>query len=419
MSDSHGHSGRKAAFLFAIMLLAIAAVMQIVSLGGPPGPSEAQIEARERTGGAQTLEDILRRQRGEPVSDDFRRAQSGSQAEMDAIRGQLGTLGGASDADVFRKLRFGTADVKVSTNKPVDRVLVQDGGMTWLAWREGPLAHWGGWLLIGTLVLLAIFYLIRGPIMIDKGRSGIRIPRFDGFERFAHWLLATSFILLALTGLFLLFGRPTLISLIGRETYAALAGPGKWVHNSVAWAFMLALVLVFVQWVLQNIPNRHDLDWLAMAGGFFGGGHPHSRKFNAGQKLVFWSVVVLGASVSISGLSLLFPFQMPLFAKTFEAINHVGGLIGLAPGLPEHLQPQEEMQFSQLWHAIVAFAMMAIILAHIYIGTIGMEGGFEAMGSGEVDLNWAEEHHDLWVEEMARKGRLPDEASHGAATPAE
>ena len=126
-------------------------------------------------------------------------------------------------------------------------------------------------------------------------------------------------------------------------------------------------------------------------------------------------MIVLGVSVSASGLSLLMPFELPLFAKTFTVLNGMGlpGLIGLDP-LPEQLTPHAEMQLATLWHAIVAFVMMAIILAHIYLGSVGMEGAFDAMGTGRVDLNWAREHHNLWVEELEQKG-----AVKAAGTPAE
>ena len=115
-------------------------------------------------------------------------------------------------------------------------------------------------------------------------------------------------------------------------------------------------------------------------------------------------MIVLGASLSVSGLSLLFPFEMPLFAKTFGFLNDLGapGWVGFDP-LPTALAPQEEMQLAQLWHAIIAFVMMAIILGHIYIGTLGMEGAFDAMGSGEVDEAWAHQHHSIWLEEVKAK----------------
>jgi formate dehydrogenase subunit gamma len=64
----------------------------------------------------------------------------------------------------------------------------------------------------------------------------------------------------------------------------------------------------------------------------------------------------------------------------------------------------------------VAVLFIALILGHIYIGTIGMEGAFEAMGTGEVDLNWAKEHHDIW---LARQLENSDRQGRPSATPAE
>ncbi|MCA8879822.1 MAG: formate dehydrogenase subunit gamma [Rhodobacteraceae bacterium] len=358
----------------------------------------------------QTLDDILKRQDG--IADPRQPRDFTTEAERALpAHTQLGTLGGVSDAEVWDALRFGTAEVKVSAGGPQARVVIQNGGMDWLKLRRGPLATYGGWLLLGTIAVLALFFLVRGRIRISHGWSGIRILRFTAVERFFHWLTAGSFVLLALTGLFTLFGRKTIGLLSGtgdpqtydsaRAAYAAMAHYSKWIHNNVSWAFMLGLVFVFILWVAHNIPNRLDLVWFAKGGGIIGNGHPPARKFNAGQKIVFWSVILLGASISVSGLSLLFPFEMPLFAATFAKLNALGvpGWFGLAP-FPDQLAAQEEMQYAQLWHAIVAFVLMAIILAHIYIGSIGMEGAFDAMGDGEVDLNWAREHHSLWVEEV-------------------
>ena len=132
--------------------------------------------------------------------------------------------------------------------------------------------------------------------------------------------------------------------------------------------------------------------------------------------MIFWSVILLGGSISLSGLSLLFPFDMPLFAKTFAIINDIGvpDWFGYDP-LPVSLAPQEEMQLAQAWHAIVAFVLMAIIIGHIYIGTLGMEGAFDAMGSGEVDEAWAHQHHSIWLDEVKAREK---EAPRGA-TPAE
>ncbi|MDJ0629017.1 MAG: formate dehydrogenase subunit gamma [Rhodobacter sp.] len=401
--------------MIRILLLTLA-----LSLGLPAGLTAQETPPdpdRSATGGAQTLEDILRRQQGLPIDDRFRRDATGDPSVAAPSTDQLGTLGGASDPELWRALRYGTADVTASTSTPGATLLMQDSGAAWLEFREGPLRTWGGYAVLGMLGLLILFRLLRGKIMIEAGPAGTTIERFKPIERFSHWLLAGSFILLAITGLIVIFGRNGLIDWIGKDAYANLAQVSKWVHNNVAWAFMLALILVFVLWVLRNLPHYRDLVWLAKAGGLFSKhSHPPAGKFNAGQKLIFWSVILLGVSVSASGLALLFPFELPMFAKTFVALNQIGapGWIGMDP-LPEQLTPHAEMQLAQAWHGIVAFAMIVIIIAHIYIGSVGMEGAFDAMGDGQVDLNWAKEHHSLWVEEVQADAK----AAPKGATPAE
>ncbi|MDJ0821352.1 MAG: formate dehydrogenase subunit gamma [Paracoccaceae bacterium] len=393
------------AFCFA---LALPATAQEAEPTAPAAPD------RSVTGGAQTLEDILRRQQGLEV-DPRGEALIGDDTAAGMAQ-QLGTLGGASDSEVWRALRYGYDGVEVSAGGPVARVLMQDGGMAWYEFRSGPLATYGGWLLLGTIGALLLFYLLRGRIMVDGEKTGRTVTRFQAFERFSHWLLAGSFILLGFTGLFVKYGRDYIAPYLGKEFNATLLEASKYIHNNVSWAFMIALVFVFFLWVWHNIPNRHDITWFAQAGGIVGSKHPPAKKFNAGQKIIFWSVIILGGSISASGLSLLFPYELPMFAKTFVILNDIGvpGWLGMAP-FPIEMSPQEEMQFAQAWHAIVSFVLMAIIIAHIYIGSVGMEGAYDAMGSGEVDEAWAEQHHSLWLEELREK----EKAAPKDATPAE
>ncbi len=339
-------------------------------------------------------------------------------ANPDRMVSPIGELGPNSDATIWGSVRQGEA-FSVSIPDKKAGILVQSEGVGWQQLRagKGPIAKWGAYAMGGMIVLLAIFYLLRGRIEIEHGPAGRLIERFNGLERFGHWLLAGSFILLALTGLNLLYGREYLMPLIGKELFASISAGGKWLHNNVAWAFMLGLVLVFVMWVAHNLPARSDLRWIIKGGGMFSTGvHPPAGKFNFGQKLVFWAVILLGASVSMSGVSLLLPYELPLFAKTFQALNTLGFAAIWGSPLPVELTPIAEMQLAQVWHTIVALAMIVVIIAHIYIGTIGMEGAFDAMGSGQVDLNWAKEHHSLWVERLEEKGEAP---AGSAATPAE
>ncbi|MEQ9695180.1 formate dehydrogenase subunit gamma [Shimia sp. SDUM112013] len=383
-------------------------------------PALAQESDRSATGGAQTLEDIMARQAGQKIDDSFRRDAVGSDENAKGISEQLGTLGGVSDPELWRALRYGSADTTVSARGQATDVLMQDGGMWWQAYRDGPLRTYGGWLLLGTIGALALFFLLRGRIKIDEPMTGRTVTRFKSVERFGHWLLAGSFILLGITGLAVLFGRTFIAPYLGKEFNATLLIWSKWIHNNVAWAFIVGLVMVFVMWVVHNIPNRTDLVWIRQFGGIVGKAHPPAKKFNAGQKLIFWSVIVLGTSIAVSGLSLLFPFEMPLFAKTFAMLNWTGlpELFGFGV-LPETMSPQEEMQYAQLWHAIVAFVLMAIILAHIYIGSVGMEGAYDAMGSGEVDEAWAHQHHSIWLDEMLEEEKGKAKAEPEGAAPAE
>ncbi len=317
--------------------------------------------------------------------------------------GPPNTLGDTSDSEMWRAIRRGERG-NVSIPDKQSGVMIQSEGDNWRSVRNGPLTLYGGWSMLATLVLLGLFFALRGRIKIDAGASGRTIERFNAFERFAHWLVAGSFIVLGLTGLNLLYGRYVLMPILGAEFFSAVTLAGKYAHNYVAFAFMLGLVLILVLWIRDNMPNRTDLTWLAKGGGMFGkNNHPPAKRFNAGQKIVFWLVLLGGASISLSGLALMFPFQFALFGGTFELLN----LIGF--DLPTQLTALQEMQLSQIWHAVMGLALIVLILAHIYIATIGMEGAFGAMGSGQVDVNWAKEHHSLWATTARRDAAGADD----------
>lgn len=316
---------------------------------------------------------------------------------------------GSTDIEMWKRLRGGVQGQVSIPDKKAGQ-LVQAEGESWRNLRNGPLAFYGAYGLGAMVALLAIFFLVRGRIQIDHGWAGRTIERFSDLERMGHWLLAISFIILALTGLNVLYGRYVLLPLIGKETFANLSMVGKLLHNYVAFAFMLGLLLTFVLWVRHNFPSWRDIVWIAQGGGMFKKGvHPAAWKFNAGQKILFWLVMLGGVSLSMSGLALMFPFEFPLFAKTFAVLN------GLGLALPTAVSPIQEMQLAAIWHSVLALFLVAVIIAHIYIGTLGMQGAFGAMGSGQVDVNWAKEHHSLWAEDVL-KGE--GKASAGGAKPA-
>jgi formate dehydrogenase subunit gamma len=268
-------------------------------------------------------------------------------------------------------------------------VLIQPAGRTWDYFHE-VLLHWGAAIVIlGTIALLALAYLILGRIRIAAGRSGRKILRFKAFERFSHWLTALSFVILGLTGLNITFGKLVLLPIVGWDAFSEISEVAKYLHNFTAFAFMAGLVLIIVIFFKDNLPEKVDLDWLRQGGGFIKNKHAPAGRFNLGEKLVYWLSLLAGIAVSLSGLLLLFPFYGTDIA---------------------------DMQIAQGAHAVVAVLFVALILAHIYIGTLGMEGAFEAMGQGDVDFNWAKEHHDLWLARQLEKERGPGQPS---ATPAE
>lgn len=267
---------------------------------------------------------------------------------------------------------------RVSIPDQRSSVLMQPAGREWREFRNVALRWIGGVAMLGMLAVLVIFYLARGMVRLESGRSGRTIVRFNTYERVVHWMTATCFVILAISGLNITFGRPLLLPLIGFDAFSEWSQWAKFAHNYLSFPFTIGVVLIFLMWIGGNIPNKLDLVWIKRGGGLIGHDHPPARRFNAGQKGIYWIVVIGGGLVAATGYQLMFPF-------------YVSGIEG--------------MQIAQIVHSVVAVLFIAAMLAHIYIGTIGMEGAFEAMGSGEVDVNWAREHHSLWLDqELARSG---------------
>lgn len=259
-------------------------------------------------------------------------------------------------------------------------VLIQPAGRIWDHFHEVTLHWFGAIVIVGMIAVLAGAYLLIGRVRISAGRSGKTVRRFSAFERFSHWLTAVSFVVLGLTGLNITFGKFLLLPAIGPEAFGSVSQAAKYVHNFTSFAFVLGLVLIVALWFRDNIPRPVDIEWIKQGGGFIKSKHAPAGRFNAGEKAVFWIALFAGVAVAVSGYLLLFPF-------------YVTDILG--------------MQVAQVVHAVIAVLFVAVIIAHIYIGTLGMEGAFEAMGTGEVDLNWAREHHDLWLKEQVAKERQP------------
>ncbi|MCU7853955.1 MAG: formate dehydrogenase subunit gamma [Candidatus Thiodiazotropha sp. (ex Monitilora ramsayi)] len=282
-------------------------------------------------------------------------------------------------AELWRDVRQREAPVsgKTQVGGVETGVLINATGDRWRQFRMDELIPVGGYVIGAIIVLLLIFYMVRGRVPIEGGASDRKLPRYTTYERMVHWFIASVFLFLAITGLILLFGRPMLIPLFGKEGFSIIASACKEGHNLMGPLFLLALVMVFFQFVRRNIYQKGDLTWLLRGGGIIGKKHVPSNFFNMGEKTMFWLLVFVGSLIGISGLVLVFPVLG--LGREFMALAHVG-------------------------HAIGALLMIAVIIGHIYIGTVGMEGAIEGMKTGYCDLNWAKEHHDLWATKAIDQG---------------
>src|ERR1700704_2058816 len=125
-----------------------------------------------------------------------------------------------------------------------ESVLIQPAGRTWEYFHEVILRWLGAIVILGMIMVLAIAYLVLGRLRISAGRSGVKVPRFNGFERFSHSLTAVSFVLLGLTGLNVTFGKIVLLPLVGPDNFSALSQAAKYVHNFVSFSFVVGLILI-------------------------------------------------------------------------------------------------------------------------------------------------------------------------------
>ncbi|WP_343115709.1 formate dehydrogenase subunit gamma [Ostreiculturibacter nitratireducens] len=293
-----------------------------------------------------------------------------------------GVLGNRSDGEIWHDIRLG-AEGTATIPDPNAATLIQSQGEDWRLLRLQWVIPYGGQVLLAVLGILAIFFVVRGRIKIKGGRSGRVMPRFSLVERVVHWFTAILFVLLGVSGLIILFGRPLLIPVIGADAFALLASASMQGHNLFGPLFILSIVALFVTFVRGNGYRWVDLKWAFKGGGLLGG-HASSGRYNFGEKSWFWWATLCGIALSVSGILMLFPNHLPVFAEQVD------------PSVPPE---RALLQIATVVHAVAALAFIAFGMGHIYLGTIGMEGALEGMTRGTVDENWAKEHHDLWYED--------------------
>lgn len=289
----------------------------------------------------------------------------------------------ASDVPPWKGVNSG-----IATIPGIERgILIQSRGSAWRKLRP-PIVLVGGILLACSVAAIGIFFLWRGPIGVSAPPTGRLIERFSVADRVAHWSMGLSFVALALSGLILAAGRKLLLPLVGYEFFSSIALACKNVHAFLGPIFMLSLAYFIARYFRDNLPRRHDLDWLRKAGGMFSRKHVPSGRFNAGEKTLFWGLVC-GFSVILCASGLILDF-------------------------PNFAQGRSLMQDATIIHLAIAFLAIAASLFHVYLGTAGVKGAYRAMRRGTVDESWAREHHEIWYDEVkAGKSR-----QHCVGTPA-
>ena len=296
------------------------------------------------------------------------------------VKQQMGVESPATDLwRAVRKREFDGSQGLSSTSQVKSMgagTLINIQGQKWREFRMGKLIPYAMYLLGGALLIIVLFRLIRGKIKIKAGRSDKKIYRFSPFQRFVHWSVAILFVILGITGALLTFGRDGLIPLIGGKAFGAIAGVGKLLHDYLGPVFAVMLVIMLFTFIKGNFGNWTDIKWFLKGGGLFGG-HASAGRYNGGEKAWFWLAMLAGAVVVVSGLVLDFPF--------FD-------------------QTREDLELSHVVHAIGAIGLLAASFGHIFMGTVAMEGAFEAMQTGYCDENWAKEHHDLWYADLEKQG---------------
>lgn len=294
--------------------------------------------------------------------------------------GPANTLGGKSNTEYWRQIRQGKAFTLVNPQMGPP-VLVQAEGQIWRVRRVEMVKRYGGYLILTMLAAILLFALLRGRVRIEGGRSGQTIARFSQAERTIHWFVAAVFIMLGVSGLVLLFGRSVLLPVIGKTAHGVLASAMMQGHNLLGPLFIIGIVAMAVVYFKDNLPRSADIAWI-LKGGLLFKWHVPSWKYNAGEKIWFWIAVIGGLAISGSGLLLDFPW------------------------VAQNLQ---QLQLANLIHSIAGVILIAFAIVHIYLGTAGVEGALEGMTRGEVDENWAQEHHHLWADAVT--GKTPADAA--------
>ncbi|MDF2152204.1 formate dehydrogenase subunit gamma [Vibrio sp. CAU 1672] len=305
---------------------------------------------------------------------------SAQQEVSPAVQQEMTQLAGA---EFWRQVKEGQEGY--TTSKSAEHgVLISTPGETWYILKEKWMSPAGAVAIFGSIAMVIMAYLVVGPLMLSKPRTGKKLKRWSRLDRALHWSMAFTFLTLAFSGLMLVYGKHFLKPYVPTEFWGFIVMLAKQYHNYMGPLFFILLMFVLLKWWRKSIPNMTDIRWFMKMGGMVGkykGTHPSAGFSNGGEKAIYWLLIFFGAIAAVSGLVLDFP----IFGQT-----------------------RRDMELSNLVHMFSALILICGFIFHIYIGLFGMEGALEGMVTGKVDETWANEHHDLWYEEMKEKGAIED-----------
>ncbi len=318
---------------------------------------------------------------------------------LNQTNGERAKVQPGNNAPVWRQVGQGQAGYSSLpvTQAPEAGVLIQpfvqypgsrltNAGEAWRQVRNNWIIPYGGALIAISALALALLFVAKGRMGEDHPDAGLKIERFTPFERAAHWSNAIAFCALAISGFVMAFGKSLILPVIGTALFGWLTYALKNVHNFMGPLFAVSLTVIVLTFIKDNIASKADLVWVSKAGGLLGGHEIPSHRFNGGEKgLFWWGITIPGIVVVTTGLIL------------DKLIPGLGLLRG-------------EMQVAHMIHAVCAIWMMALLIGHIYMGTVGMRGAYSAMRTGYVSEGWAKEHHELWLNDI-KAGKIPAQRS--------
>jgi formate dehydrogenase subunit gamma len=200
------------------------------------------------------------------------------------------------------------------------------------------------------------------------------LQRYTASERANHWVVGMTFILLALSGL--AFFHPAFYPL------TTLFGGGTWarvLHPFIGVAMAVSFVVMAARFWRLNAMTATDWEWVRRVREMVDGDDhnmPEQGKYNGGQKLLFWALVVCMVLLTVSGIVIWRAYFSAWFAI-------------------------DAVRLAAVVHAAVAAVMIGLIIVHVY-AAIWVKGTIRAMWYGTVTRPWAKQHHRAWFKEVVK-----------------